>query len=254
MAHKVAVILTNYNMLERADALRDYIAEHTEWPLDFILVDNGSDLVEPSQYTSLRLEENIQTTGGWLMGLEYSDHLARKNGEPYLAYWIMGTSMEFVEGSLDPLTPLVTLLVEKPDAVAVHAALTQDSTTAHTNMWERPKVNCPRQTFRLDFLATLVRADWLNSIGRFDPDLTYAWGTPQETCWLARKQNRSLWIHEGIKIKKVSQIGYAMDRMNMTEEERRDKALAEKTAVLTKKYGDDWFNKIENEFVQEAWL
>ncbi len=253
MANKVAVILTNYNMPERANALRAYVAVHAEWPLDFIMVDNGSDLVEPSQYTSLRLGQNIQTTGGWLMGLEYSDYLARKNGEPYFAYWIMGTSMEFVEESLDPLTPLATLLVKRPDAVAVHAALTEDSTTAHTNMWERPQAHGPRQTFRMDLLATLIRADWLNDIGRFDPDLTYAWGVPQETCWKARKQTRSLWIHEGTKIKKVSDIGYTMGRMNMTRVERGDSALAEKTSVLAKKYGDDWYDKIENEFVEPEW-
>jgi hypothetical protein len=252
LANKVAVILTNYNMPERADALREYVAMHTEWPLDFILVDNGSDLAEPSQYTSLRLEENIQTTGGWLMGLEYSDFLARKNKESYMAYWLMITSAEFVEKSLDPLTPLANVLVGDPNAVAVHAALTEDSTSAFANMMTRGGSE-PRRTIQMDNIAALWRADFLNKIERFDPSLTYAWGITSETCWKARRDGRSLWIHEGIRVKKVSQIGYTMNRMNMTEQERHDNASAEAQKVLTERYGEKPYRKLGREYAEEGW-
>ena len=251
---RVAVILTNYNMPERTDALYEYMVKYTNWPLDFIVVDNGSDQVDPSRYTALWLEENIQTTGGWMMGLEYSDYMARKNHEDYFAYWIMGTSMEFTEQSNDPLLPLAKVLENWPEAVMAHAALTSDSTTAYDNMLTRFNAGPgPRRTWRLDMLATLVRADWLNGIGRFDPNLTYAWGVPQETSYLARLQGRGIWICEATKIKKVSQIGYDMDRMGMTEKERSARAGAEKKRVLSRKYGDDWFNKLEKEFVNPLW-
>jgi hypothetical protein len=249
---KVAVILVNYNMPERADALYEYVMANTDWPLDFILVDNGSDLVPPSQYTTLRLEENIQTTGGWLMGLEYSDFLARKNAEPYLAYWVMITSAEFVEKSLDPLTPLARKLMNDPRAVVAHAALTEDSTTAFAQMMKLQDPGGLRRVTYLDNIAALWRADWLNEIGRFDPSLTYAWGIPPETCWKARRDGRTLWIHEGIEIKKVSQIGYAMDRMNMTEEERERNASTESSRVLAERYGDGWNMKLNTEYPLDA--
>ena len=56
-------------MPERTDALCEHIREYVSWPYSLIVVDNGSDLVAPSQYTTLRLDTNIQTTGGWLAGL-----------------------------------------------------------------------------------------------------------------------------------------------------------------------------------------
>ena len=70
MSNRVAVILTNYNMPERTDALGDYLAAHVKHPYDFICVDNASDLMPPSKYTKVHLTANRQTTGGWLAGLE----------------------------------------------------------------------------------------------------------------------------------------------------------------------------------------
>lgn len=108
---RTAAIITNYNMPERTDALVEYIHSHVKSAVDVVVVDNGSDLVPPSQYTTLHLAKNVQTTGGWLAGL---DSLTRD----YFAYWFLITSTEFVEGlSGDPLTPMVQKLASDPQAV-----------------------------------------------------------------------------------------------------------------------------------------
>ena len=127
--NRVAIIITNYNMPERTDALCAHIRERVLWPYSLIVVDNGSDLVPPSQYTTLKLDTNIQTTGGWLAGLEEADRLAALAGEGFLAYWFLITSAAFT-GYADPLTPLVWALLRDENAVGVHPALTSDSTTA----------------------------------------------------------------------------------------------------------------------------
>src|SRR3970040_1377093 len=100
MADRVAIIITNYNMPERADALFKHISCTVEWPHDVVLVDNGSDLVAPAQYTTLWLPENRQTTGGWLAGLRFATEY-----EQYFSYWFLITSAEFND-KIDPLTPL----------------------------------------------------------------------------------------------------------------------------------------------------
>jgi len=67
-------------MPERTNALVKYIHNHAQvFPVDVIVVDNGSDLVKPSKYTTVRLEKNLQTTGGWLAGLDSLD-------QQYFAY------------------------------------------------------------------------------------------------------------------------------------------------------------------------
>jgi hypothetical protein len=57
-------------MPERTDALCEHLLTCTDWPLSLYIVDNGSDLVPPSRYTNVKIDGNIQTTGGWLAGLE----------------------------------------------------------------------------------------------------------------------------------------------------------------------------------------
>jgi hypothetical protein len=240
MSERVAALIVNFNMPERTDALAEYIAANVKWPVDVIVIDNGSDLKAPSKYTALRLDENIQTTGGWLMGLHYADALARKHGEPYLAYWFIITSAEFVSG--DPLTPMAQYLQANPDAVGVHPALTQDSTTS----WGHLKT--PGPTWMIDNISSLYRADWFDGIGRFDPDMRFAWGIDLETCWKARQQGKGLYIHPDAQVQKVTDIGYRMNRMGMSADERKQLAGQNMAEVLSSRYGPDWWARMTQEY------
>jgi len=250
----VALILTNYNMPERTDALVKYLSQNCKWPIDFYVVDNGSDLVKPSRHTHTFLTENKQTCGGWTAGLYAAKDTERAYGQrKYLAYWIMITSAEFVPESGDPLTPMCEFLLSDPDAAIIHPALTEDSTTTWIQMLTTGGIE-PRRTFMVDNIAALYRADWFDMIGWFDRDLTFAWGVDLESCWKARSQGLSIWIDERVRVKKVTDIGYKMDRMNMTRDERFKLAADEAKEVLTNKYGPDFLNKLRYEHTEDEWL
>lgn len=245
---RVAAIIVNYNMPERADALAEYIRKYVKWPVDVYLVDNGSDLMPPAESTTLWLERNLQTTRGWLAGLDQ----ARDYGS-YLGYWFLITSAEFID--MDPLAPMAGWLVQDPTAVGIHPALTEDSTTAWQHMIKRtPQVQsgCAcRRTWMIDNIASLWRAEWFDQVGGFDPALVYGWGIDLETCYKARQAGRSLWIHEGCQVKKVTDIGYTMGRMKMSAEERTRLASENMGEVLLEKYGHNWAWKMWEEFVTD---
>lgn len=247
MSRKVAALIVNYNMPERTDALAKHIRKHSLWPCDLYVIDNGSDLVAPSQFTNVVIEKNRQTTGGWLEGLSE----ASRQGD-YFAYWFLITSAEFPPGGADPLSPLASLLVDDPNAVGVHPALTKDSTTSWDHLITRGGEQ-PRRTWMIDNIASLYRAEWFDEIGRFNPELVYAWGIDLVTCWKARDQGRSLWVHEGSRIKKVTNIGYQMDRMNMKAGERESLAGRNMTAVLSEAYGPNWWQRMMTENVEDEW-
>lgn len=247
MTDRVAVVITNYNMPERTDALCEHIGATVKWPHDLIVVDNGSDLVGPSKHTNLWLPKNRQTTGGWLAGLNLATH-----DREYLAYWFLITSAEFPGGDSDPLAPMAQYLKDHPDAVGVHPALTSDSTTAWKHLITREGTGF-RRTWMIDNIASLYRSDWFDGCGRFDPELVYAWGIDLETCWKARRDGRSLWVCEDTRVKKVTNIGYTMRRMNMSAEERVQLAGANMLAVFTARYGPGWDDKMRNEYVEDCW-
>jgi hypothetical protein len=231
-------------MPERTDALVKYIKRYVKAPVDVVVVDNGSDLVKPSKFTTVQLEKNVQTTGGWLAGLASLDR-------QYFAYWFLITSTEFVHGhSFDPLRPMVAKLQNDDQAVGVHNALTTDSTTAWTHLKTRGGIGC-RETWMIDNLSSLYRAEWFDSIGRFDPDLTYGWGIDLETSYTARQQGRTLWICEDARVKKTTDIGYSMKRMNMSAERRRELAGQNMVDVLNRKYGPDGYNKVRNDYIED---
>ena len=250
MAHnkyRVAAVITNYNMPEATDALCEHILNYADWPVTLYVVDNGSDLVKPSRYTTQRLERNVQTTGGWLAGLD----AAFADGG-FFAYWFLITSAEFV-GDENPLAPMAEVLVNVNQAVGIHPALTNSSSADWPHLFSIGG-NEPRRTWHIDNIASLWRADWFDEVGRFDPKMRYAWGIDLDMCWKARSQNRALYVHEGTRVKKVTDIAYKMERMNMTADERRALAGSEMNSVLFTKYGPDWWARVTGEFVTEEML
>jgi hypothetical protein len=244
-ARKVAAFIVNYNMPERTDALAVHILDRVQWPVDLFVIDNGSDLCPPSKFSKVKLPQNVQTTGGWLAGVD----AARESNNNYLAYWFIITSAEFVDGK-DPLTPMALALCNYPEVVGIHPALTEDSTTAWTHLKNRGTAGV-RRTWMIDNICSLWRADWWEEQGGFDPELKYAWGIDFEMCHKARAQERLLWVHEGVKVRKVTDIGYSMDRMNMSADDRVGLASANMADVLSRKYGPAWNWKMLNENVAE---
>ncbi|MGB7054830.1 MAG: hypothetical protein WBE28_05880 [bacterium] len=246
---KVAIFIVNFNMPERADALAEHVKNNVKWPYKLFLIDNGSDQCAPAENTNVFLLENVQTTGGWLAGLKEAD----RQGEDWFAYWFLITSAEFTDFRGDPLAPMVSWLMNKTDAVGVHPALTEDSTTAWKHLIARDHKLAIRRTWMIDNIASLWRADWFDENGRFDPELKYAWGIDLETCFKARTQGRSLWVDERVWVKKVTNIGYDMGRMNMSASNREQLAGQNMADVLSGRYGDAWWDRMLNEKVNDAW-
>lgn len=233
--NRIAIIVANYNMPERANQIVEYIRNNVKWPCDVILVDNASDLTEPSQYTALQLAKNVQTCHAWLMGLNYADSLEAFEKFKYMAYSFVITSTEIMPDQGDIIKSLAQVLVDYPNVVGVHPSLTTDSTTHWKHMQNR-KMGL-RLTNMMDNIFSVYRADWFNSIGRFEPSMTYAWGIDMETCYFARRDGRKLVINDDIQVKKVTNIGYTMDRMNMSSGDRFKNARAQIEEYFTKKYG-----------------
>jgi hypothetical protein len=246
MMSKVAAYIVNYNMPEAADRLAEYIRTHSSWPVDVWLIDNGSDKTRPAHLTNLFVKPNRQTTNGWLEGLRRTADKGK-----YFAYWFLITSAQFV-GDKDPLSPMASWLSNHADAAGIHPALTQDSTTAWEHLKDRG-TNYPRRTWMIDNIASLYRADWFDSVGWFDSRMIYAWGIDLETCWKARRDNYGLWVDERVQVRKISDIGYKMDRMNMTAGQRRMMASTNMEEILKQKYGKRWQERMRNENVRPEW-
>lgn len=201
----------------------------------------------PSKFTSVKLLENIQTTGGWLEGIRQA-----KKKPGWFAYWFLITSAEFIEDR-DPLTPLAILLGEDPEAVGIHPALSEDSSSDWPHLFDRGS-GAPRRTWHIDNIASLYRADWFDQVGGFDPRMSYAWGIDLDLSWKARRLQRHLWIHEGVRIRKTTDIGYQLGRMRMSAAARRRKASAEMQRVLRSEYGPNAWERMTGEFVTEEML
>ena len=235
---RVAFIITNYNMPERTDQIVENIRKKVQWPVDIIVVDNGSDLQKQSKYTTIRLEKNVQTTNGWLVGLQYAKSLAAARKICYFAYWLWITSCLYDETQNDVLTPLAQFLIDHPKAAGIGPALTKDSTTHWDHLKKISGSNTPRKVHFIDELGVLWRASFFDSIGWFDPDELHGFGVDIETGYLARYSGRDIYLHDGVTVKKTSGVAYKMNRMNVRSRKRNKLAVAEMSMLLRRRYTD----------------
>lgn len=245
---RVAVFIVNYNMPEKTNSLYEYLIKNVKYPIDVYIVDNGSDLVPPSKYTNVRIKKNKQTMGGWMKAFQEADKKLYK----YFAYMFLFTSMEFTVKSKDPISSMIEKLKEDHDAVAVIPAISKDSDIYWEHLKNRGSNNF-RRTWFVDNIASLWRAEWLDRNGRVNKDLVYAYGVDVEMCWKARKAKKSIWIDERIEVQKITDVGYKMNRMNMSAEDRRKLAWENTVEVFSKKYGPDWYDKLYNQDIDDSW-
>ena len=67
------------------------------------------------------------------------------------------------------------------------------------------------------------------------------WGISAESFWKARKEGLHIYNHDGYVMHKESFIGYKMDRMGMTELERKNLSSKEVKEYFTPIYGEDYY-------------
>lgn len=259
-ANRIAVIIPNYNMPEKADAIVDTILGSSDHRMfDIYLVDNGSDLVAKAKHTTVSLPINCQTTGAILCGMAAAGKKVsiNKHMKDYLAYWVVITSTT-LKPDIDYISVGIQYMMTIKELVGYSPALDDASSSAWMHLFSRDSITLPfifgsRRVWMLDNIATFWRKDWLDSIGRFDPRLTYAWGIDLETSYLARKQNKVLMVSDNISVNKTTDIGYSMNRMNMSAYDRRAKAYANMKEVLSQRYGPDWESIMRNAYVNPEW-
>jgi hypothetical protein len=105
-----------------------------------------------------------------------------------------------------------------------------------------------RKTWMIDNIFSVWRADFFHR-HPFDPALIYGHGIDLEICYHARKENRLIYICENAEVRKITDIGYTMNRMNMTADERRKNGYINMSEVLSKRYGFDFWNFLTRSYV-----
>lgn len=234
---KTGIVICSYNMPEYTDALVEHIRDTVKQPYALMVFDNGSDLVEPSKYTTYHEPANIQMVPGFMKALR-----VLTSDEALDAYWFITTSCRFdPEDRRDPLELLLERLRE-PDTYAAQPSLIIDE-----GAWKdylAPVTGAWREVHSLENNATAFRADNFDRLGRWREELIYGWGIAAESFYKAREAGLKSWSHDGYTMFKDTFVGYKMDRMNMTGEQRSELSSQRASDVLDPIYGHPWWKTL----------
>ena len=235
----VAIIIPNCRTPELAKRIMDHIDKFTKYPYAGILLNNPSDdIVWEGQYT-INVSMPIEMVGAYLMALTFADTLEQLKGISFFAYWSVLTSGEFLLDK-DHLTPMMDTLHNDSNAVMVSPAI---EGTAWDSLHPENHGNVVK-VWGVDCNAVLWRADWFNSIGRYDIKMFYGWGGALESCWMARRDGRGIYVHHGLAMVKHDGIAEQMGRRSMSRNERNSVASENMHSILEPRYGKNFLGKL----------
>jgi len=227
-------------MPEYTDALVAHIRLRVYQPYELIVFDNGSDLVRPSIHTTHSVDTNIQMVPGFMAALECAD-----DDSDY--YWLLTTSCRFDPmDKRDPLDMLITPMIEHK-AFSIQPSLIIDHGAWKNYLAPRAPF-AVREVFGLECVCPLYDAEKFNELGRWNEAMTYGWGFGGELHWKARKAEYPILTHDGYVMYKDTGVGYDMNRMHITYDERALLATAESRHYFEPIYGLGWQQKHGTEY------
>lgn len=244
LSKRVAIIIPNCDTPELVEGLVDQIFNLSSFYDSFtvLTVNNGYKGLDYTKHFYVTCSFPLEMTHAILVGLSALDAKEKLTGGKFDAYWILTTSVRFLQNK-DYLTPMVEMLFSSDDIVMVSPAI---SGTA----WEElnKSEGYSKSVRAIDNNAVLYKADWFNSIGRYDPDLTCAWGSSLETCWMARRDKKRIIVINDLEMAKDDGIAERMGRRLLSREDRNSRCSEEMHRVLGAKYGPNFLEKLRKEF------
>jgi len=243
---RVAIIIPNCDTPELVSSLSLHIMENTVGfsipDFQLLVVNNGYYAKDYTFFNYINVNHPLEMTHAILLGLSYFDAIEHLDQTKFDAYWILTTSVSFLRED-DYLSPMIEMLFSSDDIVMVSPAI---SGTA----WEElnKSEGYSKSVRAIDNNAVLYKADWFNSIGRYDPDLTCAWGSSLETCWMARRDKKRIIVINDLEMAKDDGIAERMGRRLLSREDRNSRCSEEMHRVLGAKYGPNFLEKLRKEF------
>lgn len=242
--NKVAIIIPNCNTPEFVEELIGHVRRKTADNSDYdvYVINNGEPRYfhdKPENYVLSYLVPLGMGTAV-IKGINYANRI-----DKYFAYWILTTSMKFTYDE-DYLTPMLKVLKVIPDAVMIHPATIG---TAWDSLEPSNYDGGIRGVWGVDSNAVLIRADWYNSVGGYDPELTFGWGSSLELCWKARRDGKRIYVDDRFLMFKDDGVAWDMGRRSeSTHEEFNEKASKQMSEVLSKKYGEEFLERLGHEY------
>jgi hypothetical protein len=185
-SNRIAIIIVNQNMPKETEELIDYIKKEVKLDYDIIVVDNNSQENMVSPYTTIKLNNNVNITAAWMVGINYCDILESTNKVPYFSYYFTSCKAKISNNNNNEnfLTTSYNIMKNDISVVGYHPSLTLNSDPTFTYM----KTDSDKRVEsinNIDNIFSCYRASWFNKAGRFSLKLMYTRGIGIELGYIA---------------------------------------------------------------------
>lgn len=259
--NRAAVIILTYNMNHVVRQTVDYFNREVKYPFDLFIVDQSSKEEyrfenEPGDFVNqMNLNVNLQGPLGWNLGLKFADSYAEWNKMPeYFAYIISPTSgLVDPEGEQDEdiFTPCLEFLEENEDAVMIQPSYRADSNAMNEHMFNFGSEK-PRQVMHLEFCNAAFRGDWMRDIRGWETAMLVH-GQDLWFSYLARMEDKTMWVHEGVEQRRDQDNGYNNERIPDSRNERTVKAMETLVPFGQNLLGPNWWDRLWCDYADPEW-
>lgn len=238
---KVIVAILNYNMPMITDNLYCQLKNLIKLPVEFIVMDNGSDTDKIAISTTNRIEKNTRLTGGLNKILE----IVKNKDVDYI--WLCTNDIS-IRTKIDPIESMINKFKNDQTLGIVHPSLKKEPVKNYAYPWMCKDIVNMKDGYTTDHITydiicpffkkeVLKLLDW-----KFDKRFEYGWGIDYDSAYLCRKNNYKIAVDFDIEIEHKTSITYdsGNDKEFKNRQEYYKKAGENMNKVMVEKYGINW--------------
>ena len=244
--------MVNYNMDHVIRQNVDYLNRVVEYPHDIFIFDQSSNdkyRFKPNaedNVIQMDVNTNIYGVLGHNTCIQMANNYALWNKiDEYFAYLVCVTS-----GLMDPngnrtddiFTPCIKFMEENEDAVMVQPAYHKNSNAMNVHL-KNQGTGKLRQVQQLEYTCAVFRGDWFREIGYFTNGILVH-GQDLWLSYLARLEEKTMWVHDGYDLYRDQDNGYNNDRVPETRDERTKKAMETLAPFGQAMLGSNWWHRM----------
>ena len=247
----IGMISVNFNMDHIMRQNIEYVRRCVKSPIDIFVLDQSSE--EKYRFTSedavknevhlLQSNTNVHAGHGFNLILQLADSYTAYNDLPAYDYYLVSVTSALMdpEGDRtdDVFTPCLEFLESNEDAVMCQPVYRADSDAANLHLFNQG-TGKPRQVQHLEYCAALFRGDWFREIGGWAAEMKIH-GHDLWFSYLARLDEKTMWVHEGVEIKRDQDNGYANERVGDSRMERANIAMQTFAPFAHAMLGPNWW-------------
>lgn len=216
------------------EALYTQLKSLVKVPVEYVVLDNGSDSDKFASCTTHFKSPNTRLTGGM-------NHILKEAKDSDYV-WLCTNDIAF-NTTVDPVQSMIDCINNNPQIGCIHPSLIEPVPNYAFPWMINKNVGCTTGHSMVDIICPFFTKKAMDANAwEFDPQFAYGWGIDYDMCYKIRKAGMQIAVDHSLIATHQTSVTYdsGRDKEFKNRNEYYNKAFENMSFVMAGKYGPNW--------------